>query len=65
MKNRRSWDKDMWQGHVAMTRDKCMVQRHGKRARERAWERECGKGMELYETSIGDKVSTKGMGHGT
>ena len=37
----------------------------GKGQGTRAWERECGKGMELYETSIGDKASTKGMGHGT
>ena len=37
----------------------------GKGQETRAWERECGKGMELYERSIGDKASTNGMGHGT
>ena len=55
----------MWQGHVAMTRDKCMVQRQWKRARDKGMERECGKGMGLYGTRVCDKASPKGMGHGT
>ena len=27
-----------------------------------AWERECGKGMGLYGTSVGNKASVKGLG---
>ena len=60
MKNRRSWDKDMWQGHVAMTRDKCMVQRHGKRARDKGM----GKGMWQGHGTIWDKCMRQGIGQG-
>ena len=37
----------------------------GKGQGTRVWEKECDKGMELYETSIVDKASSKGMGYGT